>query len=198
MDAVDVPAAFGQHQNAEITSMIMDSRELLDSINSLQPQLVLEGGETPEAAVLRLVGELQAAIPEPFDLYDLKVRLNRQTEQNPVDVVLVQELQRYNRLLAALHASLIKLEKGMKGTDVISPDLEAIMASLNENKVPKDWSGAYFSLKPLASWVGDLRARFEFFTTWAQKGSPHHYWIGAFTYPTGFTTSLLQKFSRKA
>lgn len=72
--------------------MIMDSRELLDSINSLQPQLVLSGGETPEAAVLRLVGELQAAIPEPFDLYDLKVRLNRQTEQNPVDVVLVQEI----------------------------------------------------------------------------------------------------------
>jgi len=23
------------------------------------------------------------------------------------------------------------------------------------------------------------------------KGDPFHYWIGAFTYPTGFTTSLL-------
>lgn len=72
------------------------------------------------------------------------------------------------------------------------------MESLNDSKVPLDWSKTYFSLKPLASWVMDLKERFEFLTTWATKGSPHHFWIGAFTYPTGFTTSLLQKFSRKA
>ena len=29
------------------------------------------------------------------------------------------------------------------------------------------------------------------------KGIPLTFWIGAFTYPTGFTTSLLQRFSRK-
>lgn len=37
MDNIDLPSAFGQHLNAEITSMIMDSNQLLDSINSLQP-----------------------------------------------------------------------------------------------------------------------------------------------------------------
>jgi dynein heavy chain len=89
MDAVDLPSAFGQHQNAEITSMIMDSQELLQSINSLQPQAVSEGGDSAENQVLKLILELQVAIPEPMDLYDLKVKLNRQTEQNPVDVVLV-------------------------------------------------------------------------------------------------------------
>lgn len=31
---------------------------------------------------------------------------------------------------------------------------------------------------------------------WAAKGIPVTFWIGAFTYPTGFTTSVLQKFSR--
>lgn len=41
-------------------------------------------------------------------------------------------------------------------------------------------------------------ARYEFFTVWSQKGMPFHFWIGAFTYPTGFTTSLQQRFSRKA
>lgn len=33
---------------------------------------------------------------------------------------------------------------------------------------------------------------------WAAKGAPFVFHISYFTYPTGFTTSLLQKFSRKA
>jgi len=65
-------------------------------------------------------------------------------------------------------------------------------------KVPKAWSFAYFSLKSLTNWFSDMKARYEFFATWANKGIPFAFWIGAFTYPTGFTTSLLQKFSRKA
>jgi len=81
---------------------------------------------------------------------------------------------------------------------VISPDLELILNSLTDNKVPVAWSFCYFSLKPLANWFDDLRQRYEFFLLWSQKGIPFSFWIGAFTYPTGFTTSLLQRFSRKA
>jgi dynein heavy chain len=43
-----------------------------------------------------------------------------------------------------------------------------------------------------------LAKRYDFFSVWSQKGLPFSFWIGAFTYPTGFTTSLLQRFSRKA
>jgi dynein heavy chain len=45
MEQNDLPAAFGQHTNAEITSQIMDTNELLYSILSLQPAVVsAEGG----------------------------------------------------------------------------------------------------------------------------------------------------------
>jgi len=57
--------------------MITDSRELLGSINSLQPQLIVEGSESPEMLILKLITELSGAIPEPMDLYDLKVKLNK-------------------------------------------------------------------------------------------------------------------------
>jgi dynein heavy chain len=73
-----------------------------------------------------------------------------------------------------------------------------MMISLSENVVPVAWSFAYFSLKPLGSWNTDLKQRYEFFELWAQKGAPFVFFISYFTYPTGFTTSLLQKFSRKA
>ena len=35
------------------------------------------------------------------------------------------------------------------------------------------------------------------FHDWSYKHIPHVFWLAAFTYPTGFTTALLQKFSRK-
>lgn len=91
-----------------------------------------------------------------------------------------------------------QLESGLQGSTVISPELEAVQASLREGKVPLAWSRAYFSLKPLTSWYADLGARYAFFVSWSQKGMPFHFWIGAFTYPTGFTTALQQRFSRKA
>jgi len=73
-----------------------------------------------------------------------------------------------------------------------------MMQSFNENKVPIAWKFAYFSLKPLAAWITDLVERYAFFQQWVQMGFPFCYWISAFTYPTGFTTSLLQRFSRKS
>jgi len=90
-----------------------------------------------------------------------------------------------------LEKELEMLEKGIKGLSVISPDGEEILASLSEGRVPKQWSYAYFSTKPLANWFSDLSKRYEFFRRWADKGDPLCFWIGAFTYPTGFTTSLL-------
>jgi len=94
--------------------------------------------------------------------------------------------------------SLVQLEKGIMGIVAISPDLEDILNSLLKNVVPKAWSIAYYSVKSLANWNNDLKERYAFFELWAQKGQPFVYHISYFTYPTGFTTSLLQKFSRKA
>lgn len=95
--------------------------------------------------------------------------------------------------------SLDQLEKGIKGEVVISPDLEVMMTSLSQNIVPVKWSFAYLSLKNLANWFVDLNERYKFFEGWSNKVTmpPCVHWISAYTYPTGFTTGLLQKFARK-
>lgn len=118
-------------------------------------------------------------------------------DESPLTVVLIQEITRYNILLVKMKSSLEQLKKGLVGLVVISPDLEEMMISLQQNQVPRAWSQSYFSMKSLGSWVMDLKARYAFFELWAAKGQPFVYHISYFTYPTGFTTSLLQKFSRK-
>lgn len=57
----------------------------------------------------------------------------------------MQEIQRYNILLGVITKSLEQLEKGVKGFVLISPELEAMLNSINQNVVPKDFSFAYFS-----------------------------------------------------
>ena len=192
----DLPQAYGQHINAEINSQILDSNEMLQSILSLTPQKVSSGGESVETKQLRTIADLQSKMPEIIDLYALKHKLKG--DENPLNVVLLQEVQRYEILVKKLINNLDQLEKGIKGLVVISTDLEEILVALSENKIPASWGFAYFSLKSLANWFDDLLKRYAFFNTWATKGIPFHFWIGAFTYPTGFTTSLLQRFSRKA
>ena len=93
--------------------------------------------------------------------------------------------------------SLEQLEKGIRGLVVISPELEAMLSSISQQIVPLAFDFAYFTMKPLASWFEDLKLRYEFLNNWYLKSIPYVQWISAYTYPTGFTTALLQKFARK-
>jgi dynein heavy chain, axonemal len=195
MEVNDSPKAFGQHINAEIASQISDANLLLSDILSLQPQQTEGVGISKEENVLQVINDLKENLPERVSLSEVKHKHKK--DDSPLKVVLLQEIQRYNGLISMLEKQLDQLEKGIKGLIVISTDLETVMNSMNESKVPESWRFLYFSLKPLATWVRDLHQRYSFFTDWAFKALPTVFWISAFTYPTGFTTALLQKFSRK-
>lgn len=169
---------------------------MLDSILGLTPQKADSGGGGEAAGPAKLIADLQERLPEYVDIAALKYKLRG--DENPLNVVLVQELQRYNALLRVVELNLHQLAQGIKGLVLISPDLELILTALNENKFPKAWGFAYFSIKPLAAWFSDLVERYEFLTKWAHGTLPTTFWIGCFTYPNGFTTALLQRFSRKA
>lgn len=44
---------------------------------------------------------------------------------------------------------------------------------------------SYPSLKPLASWIIDLRERVQFMGKWLKEGTPFCYWISGFFFPQG-------------
>jgi hypothetical protein len=55
MEDNDLPIAYGQHINAEITSQILDSNELLASILGLTPQKASGGGGSADSGPLKLI-----------------------------------------------------------------------------------------------------------------------------------------------
>merc|ERR1719230_2432811 len=84
---IDRPEAFGQHPNADIASQITSGNSMLEVIVSLQPRAADASGASPE--------DKAYALGDGSALYS----------------VLVQELQRYNGLLAKIRKSLSDVKK---------------------------------------------------------------------------------------
>ena len=106
----------------------------------------------------------------------------------------LQEVGRFNGLLAVLRRSLGLLRKAIKGLIVMSGDLESMFDSLSTNRVPGLWMTAgYPSLKPLASWFKDLEARMEFMQGWNKGGVPVSICLPFIFFTQGFLTGALQQ-----
>jgi len=117
--------------------------------------------------------------------------------KTPLDVVLLQEIGRYNALLMAIRENLAELQRGIKGLVLMSRELEEVFQRIYEGKVPSLWLTAYPSLKLLGAWTRDLISRVEHFANWAKTTHPPLlFWLAAYTFPTGFLTAVLQTMAR--
>ena len=112
--------------------------------------------------------------------------------------VLMQEMARFNRLLAVMRQSLADLQRAIRGEVLMSDELDRMYGAMLTNQVPANWeTAAYPSLKPLASWVKDLHGRISFMRRWLREGQPSVFWMSGFFFPQGFMTGTLQNHARK-
>lgn len=145
--------------------------------------------------VTQLASDILAKLPRTID-YEATERLIG-PKKTPLDVVLLQEIGRYNELLTKTRDSLEELRRGIAGQVLMSSDLEEMFARIYEGRVPSLWLTAYPSLKLLGAWTRDLINRVEHFANWAQTTHPPLlFWLAAYTFPTGFLTAVLQTSAR--
>nr|XP_055054184.1 LOW QUALITY PROTEIN: dynein axonemal heavy chain 2 [Misgurnus anguillicaudatus] len=200
LPAQEHPELFGQHPNADIASQITETRTLFQTLLSLQPQVTstdsTNTASSRENKVLELSADVLQKIPAQIDYEGTRKLLKN--DLSPLNVVLLQEIQRYNTLLHTIRSSLLELAKGIKGLVVMSSSLEEIFQCIHDARVPPLWEKAYPSLKPLASWTRDLCQRVEQFARWAETAHPPVlFWLSGFTFPTGFLTAVLQSSARQ-
>ncbi|KAM9717113.1 dynein axonemal heavy chain 2 [Menidia menidia] len=200
LPSTEHPAVFGQHPNADIASQIAETRTLFDTLLSLQPQVTSSpsAGARPsrDETVLELLADVRGKIPALIDYEGTRILL--QHNPSPLNVVLLQEIQRYNSLLETVITSLVELERGIKGFVVMSSSMEETFNCIYDARVPPLWEKAYPSLKPLAAWTRDLCQRVSQFAVWAETTQPPIlFWLSGFTFPNGFLTAVLQSSARQ-
>ena len=129
---------------------------------------------------------------------DKKSKDDNEKKKSPLGNFLLQECDKFNNLLKVMRASLRSLELAVKGTEVMSPQIEKVYHSFLDGQVPKLWAdNAYLSLKPLGSWIKDLIERVNFMSAWLYEGPQNSFWISSFFFPQGFNTAVLQTYARK-
>jgi dynein heavy chain len=189
----DSPDIFGLHPNANITLQNKMVREFLEPLLSIQPRTASSAIKKPDDIVIELRDSLYKSFSNVGILDKNKANPNSVYEngdinckKTPLGNFLLQECDKFNLLIGIIKSSLIKLEKAVKGTIVMSPDMEIIYSSFLLNQVPKTWAdNAYLSLKPLSSWLLDFIERIIFMNRWLTEVLPKSFWISAFFFPQG-------------
>jgi len=195
----DNPELFGLHFNAEISTQIKDNIELIDSIRSLSPELYAMSStiETKEQVVIRKCHSALERTPEllPLDQAKKNLAAASKIKFEPLLHILVQEVNRYNELIGIIKSDLHLIINALKGNITLNKDIESKINMIYDDRVPLNWLVMYLSLKPLGSFISDLRDRIEFFSKWLEQGAVLSYTLGYFTNPNGFITIIKQRFS---
>ena len=173
LPARESPLLVGLHPNATVHLALQQAESVLGLL--LTASRASTGGTSSPgkadknllASQLQMIQALRSKIRGLFDVEAVRKRFPFRYEAS-MNVVLVQEAARYNRLLVTAHESLDALNLALKGEAVTTASLEAALDSILCNSVPATWSARAFpSRKPLSSWVEDLGARTQMLDEWA-------------------------------
>lgn len=73
------------------------------------------GGETRETAVYRLAGEMLDKLPPDYKSHEVKDRLRRMGQLQPLNIFLKQELDRMQRVISTVRTTLVDLKLAIDG-----------------------------------------------------------------------------------
>uniref|UniRef100_A0A383W4S5 Dynein-1, subspecies f n=1 Tax=Tetradesmus obliquus TaxID=3088 RepID=A0A383W4S5_TETOB len=188
---VQSPEVFGLHANADISYYTSDTRTLWANLVDLQPRVgAAAGAMSREEFVAGIVRDISAKIPEQFDLPLLAKGLG---VPSPTQVVLLQELARWNGVLEAMASSLQDLQRALSGEIGFSASLEELSTALYNGKLPPAWARLNPATeKPLGPWMTWFSRRQQQYKSWAEEGEPKVMWLAGLHAPETYLAALVQ------
>uniref|UniRef100_A0A182NRZ8 AAA+ ATPase domain-containing protein n=1 Tax=Anopheles dirus TaxID=7168 RepID=A0A182NRZ8_9DIPT len=193
----NTPEVFGLHSNAEIGYYTAAVRETWAHLIDLQPQTGADtGGISRDEFIDRAAVDILKKLPKPFDIW--RVKKAYQVNVTPICVVLLQELERYNRLIQRMEHTLNQLRKALAGEIGMDAVLDNVAHALFNGQLPDDWRKlAPATCKQLGDWIEHLLRRSQQYKYWSVSGEPLVMWLSGLHIPESYLTALVQIACRK-
>jgi dynein heavy chain len=190
------PAVFGLHPNAEIGYYTNMSKSVWRDLISLQPRSAQSGaGISREDYIGNVASDIQSKTPQQVDVDLIRKKIGG--TPSPTQVVLLQELDRWNVLTARMTASLGDLQKALIGEIGMSDELDALGNSLYDGFLPNLWRALCPKTeKPLGSWMEHFTLRYAQYMDWINNGDPKVIWLSGLGIPESYLTALVQSTCR--
>jgi len=164
------PAVFGLHPNAEIGYYTNATKEMWKALIDLQPRSSSSGvGMSREEYIGAVAKDVLSKVPiVSLDIgsYDLLVIRNLLMDRNkgapptPCQIVLLQELERWNNLVKKMASSLQDLQRALVGEIGMSDELDGLGSALYNGFLPAMWRRlAPATQKPLSAWMVHFQRR---------------------------------------
>jgi dynein heavy chain len=182
---------FGLHANADISYYSAATKELLSNLVAMQPRAGSGGGGVSrDEFVGGVARDIAGKIPAPFDLPLLRKQLGA---PSPTQVVLLQEVERWNDVLAAMSSSLKELQRALSGEVGFSSALDELAGALANGRVPPAWARLNPPTeKPLGAWMAWFARRHAQYAEWAEHGEPRVMWLSGLHVPETYLAALVQ------
>ena len=202
------PYIFGLHPNAEVGHYMQRTNSLWSGLISLQPRTSnVEGNASREERVADIAADVLEKVPiiKPdlgsFDVTAIRTQLlerNGGNQPTPCQVVLLQELDRWNELCKRIYNSLVLLKKACAGEMGMNDMLEQISDAIFNGFLPKFWAKlAPPTEKKLGSWMVHFSRRHKQYYQWIQEGEPNVIWLSGLHVPQSYLTALVQETCRR-
>ncbi|KAM7379582.1 hypothetical protein PAMP_005128 [Pampus punctatissimus] len=197
LPTVDSPQALGLHPNADITYQTNTSAEVLDTITNIQPKESGGGsGATRESIVYNMAEDMLEKLPPNYVPHEVKARLLKMGALNPMNIFLRQEVDRMQRIIGVVRASLTDLKLAIDGTIIMSENLRDALDNIFDARVPNLWRKISWESSTLGFWFTELLERNKQFHCWVFTGRPKTFWMTGFFNPQGFLTAMRQEVTR--
>ncbi|XP_029909103.1 dynein heavy chain 10, axonemal [Myripristis murdjan] len=193
----NTPEVLGLHSNAEIGYYTQAARDMCTHLIELQPQTGESGRSiSRDEYIGQVAQDIQNKLPKVFDLDVIRKKFG--LDISPTSVVLLQELERFNRLVVRMQRSLAELQKALAGEVGMSNELDEVARALFNGHIPAIWRKlAPDTLKSLGNWMIHFKMRHEQYSSWVDKGEPNVMWLSGLHIPESYLTALVQSTCRK-
>ncbi|KAF3695797.1 Dynein heavy chain 10, axonemal Axonemal beta dynein heavy chain 10 Ciliary dynein heavy chain 10 [Channa argus] len=194
---VNTPEVLGLHSNAEIGYYTQAAKDMWIHLMDLQPQTGESGGSiSRDEHISQVAKDIQNKLPKLFDIDVIRKKFGM--DVSPTSVVLLQELERFNKLVVCMQHSLAELQRALAGEVGMSSELDEVARALFNGHIPAIWKRlAPDTLKSLGNWMIHFKRRYEQYCCWVDKGEPKVMWLSGLHIPESYLTALVQAACRK-